>query len=121
MVQANFDPWSRICSDGHAVFMEHFQRLFKDHLARCKEEAHNRLYRANRSKPVLHERTVIVLVLLEVVRALLRLLSLRLHLVLQVVLYLSSEVRLGSIAVWLPCLGERKSVKIVELVVPKGM
>ena len=65
-------------------------------------------------------RTVMVLVLLEVVRALLRLLSLRLQLVLQVVLYLSSEVRLGSIAVWLPCLDERKSVKIVELVVPKG-
>ena len=53
MVQANFDPWSRICSDGHAVFMERSQRLLKDHLARRKEGAHDRLYRAKRSKPVL--------------------------------------------------------------------
>ena len=51
MVQADFDPWSRVCSDGHAVFMERFQNLFKDHLARRKEGAHDRLYRANRSKP----------------------------------------------------------------------
>ena len=51
MVQADFEPWSRVCSDGHAVFMERFQNLFKDHLARRKEGAHDRLYRANRSRP----------------------------------------------------------------------
>ena len=49
MQQEDFNLWNRLCSDGHAVFMEPFCELFEVHLSRRKEGAHQRLYEANRS------------------------------------------------------------------------
>ena len=64
-------------------------------------------------------RMVISPVLLDVLRVPLHLLFLRLQLVPQLVLCLFGRVRLVSIAVWLPCLVERKSIRRVKLVVPR--
>ena len=43
MQQEDFNPWNRICSDGHVVFMERLCELFKSHLSRRKEGGYQRL------------------------------------------------------------------------------